>query len=401
MAVLPALLGRTNGRERVRILDCSEPLEFHGHAWASQPAHKNYSRVLMAKQPKKTKAAAAHSKQHLISYGARKVPPRQNKLLAILQSGRAFTKKALAEKLETSTFTVVRDIKALFQEHGIEIEYIPQIHSYRLKEKVTAPKKTLNLPFTEGELNVLRIAAKALITTTPDTGLGHRAMKVHEKLSLMLPELSSDEGGDDSITFDVVSRPIYRKGVLRKLLDFYRRRRRIKMYYETDPNPPEWREADVYGVRLINEMIYFVAYCHNNQTERTFCATRIWDLKEAGESYEIPDDFDIDKFLAGNFGIVGGKKYQKVVVRFAKKFSYLIRERRWKGEVNRITLPDGSFELHLRLKNLWEFEKMLKGHPGDFTVLEPAELRESIVKGGTALVRNNTIQGKSIEITAK
>ncbi len=352
----------------------------------------------MGKQPKKTTGAEAHSKQHLISYGARKVPPRQNKLLAILQSGREFSKTLLAEKLETSTFTVVRDIKALRLEHGIEIDYIPQRHSYRLKEQVTAPKNTLHIPFTEGELRVLKIAAKAL-QTTPDTGLGRKAMKIYEKLSLMLPELSGGKDREnDSISFDVVSRPIYRKGVLKKLLDYYQRRRQFNMKYETDPNPPDWRVVEVYDVRLVNEMIYFIAKCHQRGGEVTFCATRIWDLNETGKSYEIPPDFDVEKFLDGNFGIAGGgKKKYKVVVRFAKKFSYLFRERTWKGETKRVTLPDGSFELHLRLKKLWEFEKMLKGHPGEFTVLEPMELRQSVLSSAMAMVRNNMISGEEMK----
>jgi predicted DNA-binding transcriptional regulator YafY len=352
----------------------------------------------MAKQRKNTKRVSAqfNSNQPLISYGARKVPPRLNKLLAILQRGGKHTARTLAPLLEISTFTVGRDLKALRLEHGVEIEYDAHNHTHWLKEKVTSPKKTLDIPFTEGELRVLRTAAKALMTT-PDTGLGRQAMKIYEKLSLMLPELSrSKSRDDDSITFGVVSEPIYRKGVLKKVLDFYHRRREFKMSYETDPNPPEWRVVEARGVRLVNEMIYLIAYCPEDNKTKTYCATRIWDLKETGKTYEIPEDFDVEEFLKGNFGIVGGgKKRYKVVVRFAKKFSYLIRERKWKGEIKRATLPDGSFELHLRINSLWEFGKMLKGHPGEFTVLEPLELRQSILDAGRAMVRNNMIKGQT------
>jgi proteasome accessory factor C len=319
-----------------------------------------------------------------------KINPRLNKILGILRRRGTHTIKAIAEELELKYDTAKRAVNRLRVDYGINIPYDRPTHSIKLVEKVSEIPQCVMVPFTESELRVASLGAKALLTC-PESGLGQIALKVFEKLSALVPEAAKHDNEDEILTFGFTSKPIYRQGILKKMFDAKARRRQMHMYYETDPNPPEWRVVDIYSCKVVNEAYYIVAYCHKRRKRLTFCATRIWELKESGKTYQIPKTFNLKKYLRGNFGIVGGgKKSYKIVVHF-KERAYLVKERKWAGQKKQVVLPDGSVELHVQLNSLWEFERWLKGHPGSFTVLQPPEFREAIAQAGLRMHRDNKV----------
>ncbi len=349
----------------------------------------------MGKQHSKRKRKATTSKyaHQLPLIG--KINPRLNKILAILRTRGKHTIRTIAQELEVSYDTIKRSIRRLRVEWGVSIDHDRRNHCLTLAEKVSEQSRQIMVPLTQAELRAARLGAKALLTC-PETGLGQIALKLHEKLCAQSPDIVDGEDDDEFLSFGFTSKPIYRKGIVKKLIAAKQRRRRINMFYETHPNPPEWRIVEPYGLRHVNEVLYMVGYCDSRKKRVTFCVTRIWDLKEEPETYEIPADFNMTKFLKGAFGIVGGKKIYNIVLRFEKAFSYLISERKWAGEKKRITLPDGAFELHLRVSSFWEVQKMIMGHPGSFSVLEPVELRRAVAKAGLNIYRNNEIKGEDL-----
>ncbi|MDB6025135.1 MAG: helix-turn-helix type 11 domain protein [Verrucomicrobiales bacterium] len=317
-----------------------------------------------------------------------KINPRMNKIMAILRTRGPHTGNSIGRKLQLTADIIRRTIHRLQSEQGISIVYDQVHNTYRLTEKVSDHEMLLSLQFTEREARVAWLGAKALLTC-PESGLGQTALKVYEKISALLPE--ADQNQDSIITFGYTSKPIYRKGILKQMLDLKERRQRAKMYYETDPRGPEWRDVDMLACVVVNEMYYVIAYCHTRKKRLTFCATRIWALEETSITYEIPKTFNLEKYLRGNFGIVGGgKKIYKIVVRFDGR-PYLVTERKWKGQKKQVILSNGSVELHVHLRSLWEFERWLKGHPGDFEVLQPFEFRKTVSEAGLRIHRNNPV----------
>ncbi len=341
----------------------------------------------MAKQRKTTIRQHAHQ-QHLVG----KINDRLNKVLAILRRPRGtHTYRSISQELQVSYDTAKRAVERMRQDHGYPIKFDRDKGTFTCTEKISDNPELLTVQFTRKEIRVARLGAKALLTC-PESGLGQTALKVHQKLSALVPDIIDVDNDDEILAFGFTSKPIYRRGVLKAVINAKEARRRIRMNYETDRHPPEWREVDLYSCVVVNECYYVIGYCHTRKKRLTFCATRVWDVEELNVRYEIPKTFKLKKYLRGNFGIVGGgKKSYKIVVRFQKEKAYLIKERIWAGEKKKVILPDGSVELHVQLRSLWEFERWLKGFPGRFSVLAPLDFRKAISDAGMQMHLDNKV----------
>jgi predicted DNA-binding transcriptional regulator YafY len=134
------------------------------------------------------------------------------------------------------------------------------------------------------------------------------------------------------------------------------------------------REVDPYRLWYVNHGLYLVAHDHLRNDLRVFAVERIQSVRLTNRRFEIPDDFDFEKFKQTAFNMIWGEP-QEVKIRFSPSQAPYIRERTWHSSQKIEDEPDGSIVLTLRVADLWEVKRWLIGFGSDAEVLEPEELR--------------------------
>lgn len=125
-----------------------------------------------------------------------------------------------------------------------------------------------------------------------DDALGAAEAKLLRALGGDAPEAESLAGGT------VVAEPdqaVARN--LRELVAAARARRAVEIDYAAASRPgAERRKLDPYGIVNHAGGWYVVGHCHKRGDTRTFRLDRIAALSATGESFAIPDDFDLESY---------------------------------------------------------------------------------------------------------
>jgi predicted DNA-binding transcriptional regulator YafY len=146
------------------------------------------------------------------------------------------------------------------------------------------------------------------------------------------------------------------------------------------------REVDPYRLWYVNNGIYLVAHDHRSNELRPFAVERISAAKPTNRRFEIPADFDFEKFSESAFNVIWGEP-QEVKIRFSRYQAPYIQERTWHPSQKIEKRADGSIELTLRVANLWEIKRWLIGYGADARVLQPVKLRKEIESECARLLR--------------
>jgi len=163
--------------------------------------------------------------------------------------------------------------------------------------------------------------------------------------------------------------------ILEDLRGATRERRRVSAVYQSAANAEATkRRIDPYALVFRAGLWYLVGYCHLRTAPRTFRVDRIQKLSVLSQSFQIPENFDIHKYLENEF------KEQPVVrarLQFAPQASYIAASNRviWESIQEN---PDGSTDVTLAAPDLPWLASMTLSFANLVTVLEPPELREMV-----------------------
>ena len=137
------------------------------------------------------------------------------------------------------------------------------------------------------------------------------------------------------------------------------------------------REVDPYRLWYANNGIYLVAHDHNSNELRSFAVERILTASPTNRRFEIPADFNFEKFSESAFNVIWGDP-QEVKIRFSSDQAPYIQERTWHPSQKIEKHADGSIDLTMQVGNLWEIKRWLIGYGADAQVVQPRELAKDI-----------------------
>ena len=120
---------------------------------------------------------------------------------------------------------------------------------------------------------------------------------------------------------------------------------------------------------------------------RIFAMDRIKNLQMTDESFEVPDDFDIDEFMKSSFGVFHGEPV-KVRVWFAADIAEYIREKIWHETQNIEPLSGGAIIFEAEVAGIAEIKFWILKWGAKARVIEPESLREAIRAEAEAMVAN-------------
>jgi predicted DNA-binding transcriptional regulator YafY len=170
--------------------------------------------------------------------------------------------------------------------------------------------------------------------------------------------------------------------VLRRAL---RERHRVRIVYQgSAQTTPEGRDVDPYALVHRWGWGYLIAYCHLRSALRSFRVDRILEIDERAESYTIPADFDVRRYLERDLPEQAGLR---VRLRFEPQGAQIALANRSMWE-NLEEQPDGSIIVWMQSPDLiWAASFVLSFGPW-VSVLEPAELRAQVGEWAAAILRN-------------
>jgi predicted DNA-binding transcriptional regulator YafY len=300
------------------------------------------------------------------------------------QDGHLTNCTKLAELLEVSTKTVMRDIAFMRDRLHLPIEYDEKLYAYRY----AYPVKTFpTVQISEGELLALLVAEKAL---KEYAGTPYHAQLSHafEKLTAALrSKVTFAPEHLNTVSFHHTGIGRADLKVFDRLSHALHESREIEFdYVKPGSKAVETRRVRPYHLANRDNFWYLVAFDVGRKALRHFAVARMRDVQVRELTFTVPEDFDPELHFAKSFGAFVGTGDHKVVVRFTPTVADRVRERVWhRSQVER-NRADGSLELTLRVDNLDEVERWVLGWGEHVEVLAPRELAERVQRTAVRVV---------------
>ena len=123
----------------------------------------------------------------------------------------------------------------------------------------------------------------------------------------------------------------------------------------------------------------------------TLAAERIQDLEITSQTFEPPDDLDIESRIQQAFGITLEDPID-VKIRFSAWQARYIKQRIWHPSQEIEEQDNGEIILSFQASGFYDIKSWILSHGADAEVLEPAALREEIIE---TLEKNLTFYKKT------
>ena len=304
---------------------------------------------------------------------------------ACLKAGRYPNCSQLAKSIEVSARTIKRDVDFMKFRLDLPIEYDARRYGYYYSRDV---EKFPSVPVTEAEMFALLIAHKAIAQYhgTPfeqplQVAFRKLTGQLNDQHALSLGNLEQalsfhpfapDEA--DLEAFQILSRALQEQRAVQFL------------YKNLGADKAQTRRVHPYHLACVENRWYLVAFDLARKSLRNFAMTRMRRVVLLEDKFKLPQDFRIEDYLQGSFGIFQAGDDFEVVVDFDRWAGELVRERKWHRSQQLTDLPGGGVRLQLRLTNLAEVERWIMSWGAHATVVGPEELRESLGKTAGTLV---------------
>jgi len=284
---------------------------------------------------------------------------------------------SLAEKLEVSRRTILRDIEYMRDQMFAPIQYDADRRGFYYTEPTYMFP---SIPISEGELIAIFIAEKSLAQYkgTPyekalNSAFGKIVASLPEEVSISLTAV------DETYSFRTSAVTVQDIEIFSKLAGAAIKKRQVEIKYHTQyRDEVTQRIIDPYHLINLNGEWYLLAYCHLRNEIRTFMPSRIRKIKYTGKKFEIDENFGVSKFLGFTFGIFTGDEKYTIRMKFDDFASRYIREKIWHQSQTLEELDDETVALTLRLNSLVEIKRWILSWGEHVEVLEPEGLRKDI-----------------------
>lgn len=299
------------------------------------------------------------------------------RLITMLQSGRSYSARELAEQLEVSRRTVFRDLNVLEMAH-VPYYYDQESGGYRISEHFFLP--AVNLTLSEALAVVLLAGRVRASRQMPPLTEGARAaVKIEsalppairdhvgtliERVNFSMAPVSSHEGHDE--TFDLLARAIVRR-LSCKLVYI--------SFYET-----KQITTTVRPLRLVfqSRAWYLIAYSVAHGEIRTFKLARIRKLTVTDRTFNSPRDVDLAEYFGDAWSMIPEGRLYNVHLHFEPKVAGNVAEVHWHHSQQVQWNEDGSIEFTATVDGLGEITWWILGYGDQVEVVSPKRLRQRV-----------------------
>lgn len=310
------------------------------------------------------------------------------RLVEILQSGRVYNSRHLAELCGVSRRTIFRDLRML-QDSGIQIRYEEQRQGYSLPAETFLPPTDLTLEETlsllvlchelggrAGGIPFLRpaqTAALKLLSTLPNH-LQEQTGRLTESIAIRL----------DPRNPLVDSQPHYEL-----LIHALTKRRCVRILYRSLTERNDILTLlSPYRVLFNRRSWYVIGRSSLHRSIRTFNVGRILKAELVEGHYQIPPRFSLERHLGNAWNMIRepGKRCE-VVVRFQKMVASNVAEVHWHKTQHVVFNDDETIDFHVTVDGLREITWWILGYGDQAEVLKPQELRDAVQRCAESMLK--------------
>jgi predicted DNA-binding transcriptional regulator YafY len=274
-----------------------------------------------------------------------------------------------------TTRTVYRDINALDQELAIPI-FSAGRGRYGIERKYFLPPLRLSVP----EAIVLFLAARLIARWSDE--YDQAVVSAFTKLADLLPQPIARHV---AATMLVVGEHSPNEPFTRAFSTVARgwsEGRVVEIDYEPSEGPRRSTRVHPYFLEpdAALRTVYLIGLDETAEALRTFKIERIRSATLTSDRYEIPDDFDPDRYLAHSWGIWSseGTPTEEVRLRFDSSVARRVREAVWHRSQRLVELAGGGVELTFTVAGIVEIRPWILSWGDGVEVLSPPSLRESV-----------------------
>jgi predicted DNA-binding transcriptional regulator YafY len=306
---------------------------------------------------------------------------RQWRLVQMIDRPRGVTVDDAARDLACTVRTVWRDLGAL-QHAGFPLYTERAADGNRGVWRVGDEfKRALPLKLTLGELVAL-LMSRELLTPAGAGALGPEVASAFDKIQNVLSRdaLKVIEQMRDRLGVRAAGAKLQAPAAehLPRIHTALAEHRTLRTrYYSASRDSEDTRALDPYHLTLHNGGLYLVAHCHLRDAVRIFAVERMRTVELTRSRFDVPPDFDAEKYLAGAWGILRGDLVTVRVI-FARSLARYIRERLWHPSQKLRDLPDGRVEMTLVVADTLEVRRWILGYGVQAEVVAPEGLREAL-----------------------
>lgn len=145
--------------------------------------------------------------------------------------------------------------------------------------------------------------------------------------------------------------------------------------------PVTYYDVHPYALVFHKGALYLVAWSCDHEEIRTFKVDRLSDVDVQGLQFERPRDFQIQKHLAGAFGLIRRDGPPTTVkVRFRSTVVRILEEKQFHESQTVSRRRDGSADVEFRLTAFEEFLSWILSFGPHAEILEPTDLRQRLTQ---------------------
>lgn len=153
------------------------------------------------------------------------------------------------------------------------------------------------------------------------------------------------------------------------------------MYKSASKGTEERISIHPYAMVLHRDSVYCVGYHVERGEIRTFLLDRMRDTQAATtERFELPEDFKIDDYFQGEFGIWKAAERYKVVLEFEAAVAEYVRMRQVHPTQKLTLMNGGKLRLTMHVGNLTQLTSWVLEWGKQARVLEPQELIDRVTE---------------------
>lgn len=305
---------------------------------------------------------------------------RQWNLLKTLQAHRfGVPIEELSDRLGVSRRQVQRDLRVL-RDVGFPVEHEDRDFGKRFWK--------LSPHFVEREGLVLSLTetislylARQMLSPLAGTPLGSGLTSAFEKIQSLLPEeaLVHFEDLDETLFVKPMATPDLagRSEAIAELNRAVDASLVTAVRYHSASKGREW-EADFrpYGLVYFGTNLYAIGHLEPYGEVRTLKVARIREVRVTDRRFERPEDFSLEAYLDGSFGVFSPGTLRTIEVRLTGWAAVNVREHTWHGSQEILQDTPEGVVVRFRLSDTREFTRWLLGYGARAEVLAPADLRD-------------------------
>ena len=295
-----------------------------------------------------------------------------------IRNGRFPNSTTLAKKIEVSSRTIQRDIEYMKDMYNAPIEYDYQKNGYYYTESSFYIK---SVPLSEGELFSVALFDQ-LLEQYRNTPLENDLRSVFKKIEMSLPNNITFDSSflQSQTTFIPDQTGVINPEHFENIFSALRNRHVLEFRYRP-------LQKTTWMLRKLNPLHtvcqkgnwYIIGFCHDKQDIRVFNFSRMKEVRELKERFEVPSDFNPANHFDKEIGIwLSATKKYTVELLISAEIGTFALERSWNKNQKIEQRDDGSVWVSFETTQLPEVKRWVLGQGKTVKVFNPPELIEQI-----------------------